>query len=343
MSRLYVADVSCLLYSGHIIYKEKNIRGLPVGGLLGLTQWIATAIGAGDAILLAFDDKSFRKELYSGYKGSRTKDPAIEVQKEMAYEAALACNIQPHRYKGMEADDVMSWASVKLEREYGDVDLLTNDMDVAHNVRNRITIHPVNSWGNCVNSSNFEQAVCAGQVVRWNTISVHKVLFGCKSDEIPPFRSSSGKSNKEIYAAFCNFLDANGIRDYSTSYRATFGRFLKGTDILTPEDVKGIIKRIPLVFPAAMPEDVVLTPATEKTVNSFTLCQFLCALNDYSSMKCLGYRKVAVEQDTWRFFDKYRAKYLNGEYSVDHDLRMPEKQAADSELLDLDMDCLKEF
>ena len=55
MNRLYVADVSCLLYSGHCVHKEKNIRGLPVGGLLGLTQWIATAIGAGDAILLAFD------------------------------------------------------------------------------------------------------------------------------------------------------------------------------------------------------------------------------------------------------------------------------------------------
>lgn len=341
MNRLYVADVSCLLYSGHCIHKEKNIRGLPVGGLLGLTQWIATAIGAGDAILLAFDDKSFRKELYKGYKGSRAKDPAIEVQKEMAYEAALACNIQPHRYKGMEADDIMSWASVKLEGAYWDIDLLTNDMDVAHNVRNRITIHAVNSRGNCVTSSNFTQAVCTGQAVRWNTISVHKVLFGCKSDEIPPFCSKSGKSNKEIYAAFCAFLDANGIQDYSSSYRATFGKFLKETDLLTSEDLEDIVRRIPLIFPAPMPTDAVLLPSTKETVNHTALCQFLCALNDYHSMKCLGYNKEGVLPDTWRFFDRYRARYLSGEYSADNSLRMPERETAESELLDLD--CLKEF
>lgn len=341
MNRLYIADVSSLIYSGHYTQLGKNIKGMPIDGILGLTRWVAMALGSESSILLAFDDKSFRKEIFDGYKGERTAIPAVEMQKQFAYEAMLACNIKPHKFSGMEADDIMAWATHAFESQFFEMEILTNDMDAAHLVRNSISIHAVSSSGHCVGGYNFEKTVVFGETVKWNTIAVHKMLFGCNSDCIPAFKSSSGISNAKIYKLYCDFLDAKGYKSYQqTSSISSFIEFANESGLFSEADMANLAMRSKLIYPAKMPSDAILIPANKSNVNLEMLQQLLTALNDNHSLKCLDMQRAVVTKDTWQFIDRYRDKFISGEFSVDNNLPV----AVDTpESIPLTMDYIKEF
>ena len=87
-SKLIIIDASACVYTGMYSkrHKDKSYYGYPVGGLHYLFRYVVTALAQTSHVIVAFDSRSFRKDLIDGYKAGRKHDKRVQSQLEMAYE-----------------------------------------------------------------------------------------------------------------------------------------------------------------------------------------------------------------------------------------------------------------
>ena len=107
-NKLVIIDASACVYTGMCSkrHKDKSYYGYPVGGLHYLFRYVTTALAQTSHVIVAFDSRSFRKDLLDGYKAGRKHDKRVQSQLEMAYEMLQRANVACYKYDGYEVDDI---------------------------------------------------------------------------------------------------------------------------------------------------------------------------------------------------------------------------------------------
>lgn len=136
--RLHVVDGTFELYRAH--YAKRPDRRAPDGrdvkataGLLA--SMMALLADAGEAVThlaVAFDNpiRSFRNDLFAGYKSDEGVPPELHAQFGLAEDALRALGVVVWSMQRWEADDAMATAAARFAGEVEQVRLLTPDKDL---------------------------------------------------------------------------------------------------------------------------------------------------------------------------------------------------------------------
>ncbi len=134
---LLVVDGNSLLHRAHHAWadsNERDERGMPVWGLLGLTVAVAAAVARcrPDALLVGFDCavRSQRREAFAGYKAHRPdKSEDLRHQLDTAPALFASAGIPTCQIEGQEADDVLASGAALARRQGWRAVLVTSDRD----------------------------------------------------------------------------------------------------------------------------------------------------------------------------------------------------------------------
>lgn len=343
MKNLYVFDVSGVVYYGTTgfasSFADSTFRKFPVGGIKTLASRLSMAFAENADVVLAFDSRSRRKDLFPEYKGDRIPNRAVMAQLDFLYDHLCNARIPCVKYNGYEADDIIYWTVKQYARSYQHVIIYSNDHDVAHNVQYNVSMKPFSKSSPIISYSNFEYSVVKGKVIPWNTISAYKVFMGCSSDKIPKFKSKQ-YSSEGLYRAFVKFLEDNGKLDQylvATNPNALV-IFVNSSGFFDDEEKDTIFKRIQLIYPEEKPEDVVITPVNKHIIDVHTFSEMLVMCRDYDSLTHLKQKSFDLSKDFLATIDSYSKSLTSGAYSVDRDLEVDPSYEEDSDML-----FLKEF
>lgn len=325
LSNLAIIDASACVYTGmaSTYHRDRYYYGYPVGGLHYLFRYVTTALAKRDDVIVAFDARSFRKDLLSGYKAGRNHSKLVHSQLEMAYKYLSKANLACYKIDGFEADDIIYWATKRYVSDYYNIEIFGNDKDLLHNIQKRVSFHSISSNVNSVYLSNFEKSIEKGKTIPFNTISAYKVFCGCSSDKIPSMRLSNGLGGEALYQRYLRFLEQNDIPrtwETITSFKLPniFGNL---SGLFTDEEKQELFKRIHIVYPAECPEDVHLETSNANSIYSDVLEHVLNLFNDWESIKCMKFTKVGLNSNDIQFL-KDNAKLLtSGAYEVDRNSR----------------------
>jgi DNA polymerase-1 len=149
--RLVLIDGSSYLYRAfHALPPLTNSAGEPTGALFGVVNMLRATLNAKPDYAAFVQDapgKTFRDDLYAGYKANREAMPdplAAQIAPMLAIVEALGFPIL--RVEGVEADDVIGTLAIQAANEGIDVTISTGDKDFAQLVRPGITL--VNTMSN---------------------------------------------------------------------------------------------------------------------------------------------------------------------------------------------------
>lgn len=220
---LYLLDGHGLAYRAYYALTAGGTRsnafqtssGEPTAGTYGFTSILMRIFQQEDPDYLAvvFDTgKTFRHDLYEGYKGTRAKMPDdLRAQVERMREIVDAFNIPRLEMENYEADDVIGSVARWASEEQGlDVKIITGDKDMLQLVTDRVVVN--------LSGSKFSEAkdylpedvkeklgVMPEQVVDF------KALSGDPSDNIPGVK---GVGEKTAVKLLTEFGSLNGIYDH---------------------------------------------------------------------------------------------------------------------------------
>ena len=167
----------------------------PVGGITYLADAIIDTVKSrDDDIVLAFDRKPEKKrEDYHNvfgfdvsYKGQRTPDNRIFLQKDCAERLMKAADV-PCAFKSKyEADDVIYSMWRKYYDSYDYIRIHTEDSDLAFMVDVKTELLPVKRNSNRhITVENFDCTLRSDKVVPYNLAILTKTVYGDKADNIP--------------------------------------------------------------------------------------------------------------------------------------------------------------
>lgn len=227
---LHLVDSSMLIYGGGY-YSSKYIIGemirdendaftnkrIPSDGISFLFNVIAS-YGAYDEIVFCFDrNPTYKKYLMPRYKDGRSYNDNIERQKRIAEYILEDCGFnvisvedyhsnfddeEEYNGFGFEADDIIFTLAKKYEKEYDRIYIHTNDRDLAISVTDKVQIVPATSTGVHITKSNYDTTVNKKLRLKYNTVSVNKIVDGCSSDNIPRLKPDVLRS--AVIQAFSN-------------------------------------------------------------------------------------------------------------------------------------------
>ncbi|MFE8604628.1 5'-3' exonuclease [Archangium violaceum] len=141
--RLHLVDGTYELYRAHFSPRPGATApdGRDVKATVGLvSSMLALLHDAHESVThvaLAFDNpiRSFRNELFAGYKSDEGVPPELHAQFNLAEEAMRALGLTVWSMKDFEADDALATASARWSGKVEQVRLLTPDKDLGQCVR----------------------------------------------------------------------------------------------------------------------------------------------------------------------------------------------------------------
>lgn len=143
--RLHLVDGTYELYRAHFSPRPAHLApngqdvtattGL-LGSLLALLHDEAEAV---THLAVAFDNpiRSFRNDLFDGYKSDEGVPPELRAQFDLAEQAVRALGVVAWSMKEYEADDALATAAARWGGQVEQVRLLTPDKDLGQCVRGR--------------------------------------------------------------------------------------------------------------------------------------------------------------------------------------------------------------
>lgn len=182
-----ILDVSNIIYGGYYASPNFRISGFPLGGIRKLFGMMNADFAVSDFILCFDGGDSFRKELSPQYKAGRVPNYSVLAQVDLLKEMLRECDMPFMYKKGYEADDLIC-SSVYFFGCIKDPDEITvysDDRDLSCCVSDKVTVKNTTSNGITITKDNFERRVVRGENVPFNTILLHKMLYGDKSDNYP--------------------------------------------------------------------------------------------------------------------------------------------------------------
>ena len=318
---LSVYDVSAYVYAGmrNSNYENRKFINYPVGGIHYLMKYVVSDLRAGKFVALAFDSRSFRKDLMKSYKAGRIKDYRVYSQLEFLYEYLTKCGIACYKKDNYEADDLIYNIVNQNKSNHLQTIIYGTDYDLTHNVdERRVRFGAATNLVNSISQINFQTSIVKGELVLFNTISAYKVFVGDHSDNIPAFKGARGVSGKVLYDKFINLIinNKNPMNSEQTRSRALLEQYINMLgEILFDVDRKELKRRMDMVFPAELDDDFSYV-SNEKSINMELLKQFLVMVNDNTALRTIG-GCGAVTDDMKMILGKKAKELETGEFAVD--------------------------
>ena len=130
--RLHLVDGTFELFRAHYSKRPDRAHKATAGLLQSLLWLLADPAEGVTHIAVAFDNpiRSFRNDLFAGYKSDEGMDPVLRGQFDLAEEAVRAAGVTVWSMKEFEADDAMATAAVRFAPEVQQVRLMTPDKDL---------------------------------------------------------------------------------------------------------------------------------------------------------------------------------------------------------------------
>lgn len=335
MRSLFIFDVSGLVYYGTTGNASdramSSFRKFPIGGIKTLMTRLSMALAEEGDVALAFDSRSFRKDLLGTYKGDRMPNRSVNAQLDFLYDQLAKAGLPVLKCEGFEADDIINWIVTQYVTSYERIVIYSNDHDVAHNVQGKVVMKPFSRTDAVITKDNFEYTVQKGKRVMFNTISAYKVFFGCSSDCIPAFKSSE-YTTESLYRCFTKFLTEHRL---TASYDAMVSKkalaiYVNTCGYFSDAERTEIYKRINLVYPAEKPDDFRADVVNLGSVDKHVFSEILVMCHDYHSLSNIGMKPFKLSDDFLSLLDSYSQNFTSGAYSVDHNLEVDPSYELDS-------------
>lgn len=182
-----ILDVSNIVYGGYYGSPNWRVAGFPVGGVRKLLGILNANIRQSEFIICFDGGGSIKKELLPRYKAGRVPNYAVMAQIDLLREILLDCDIPFYWDVKYEADDYICSVVhfLSMVKDTDNVVIYSDDRDMACCVSPSVQIKNVTSQGICINRQNYEDRVVSGERIPYNTILVHKMMFGDRSDNYP--------------------------------------------------------------------------------------------------------------------------------------------------------------
>jgi DNA polymerase-1 len=155
-----------------------------------------------DHLAVAFDlkGKTFRHEMYDGYKATRKGMPdELATQLPIVKQVLRAMNIAIIECEGLEADDLIGIYSKTAEDKGLDVSILTGDRDALQLASHKVTIIiPSTSKGQTTTTRYTPDEIVDKYGVEPSALIEIKALMGDSSDNIPGVKGVGEKTAVEL-------------------------------------------------------------------------------------------------------------------------------------------------
>lgn len=159
-----------------------------------------------DYLAIAFDlkGKTFRHNMYEGYKANRKGMPdELAAQLPIVKQVLVAMNIAVTEHEGLEADDLIGIYSKTAENEGLDVSILTGDRDALQLASDKVTvIIPSTSKGQTTTNRYTPAEIVDKYGVTPADLIEVKALMGDSSDNIPGVKGVGEKTAVELIKEF---------------------------------------------------------------------------------------------------------------------------------------------
>ncbi|MEN9796891.1 MAG: hypothetical protein RL653_587 [Pseudomonadota bacterium] len=204
LPRLHLVDGTYELFRAH--YSKRPPHAGPGGEDLKATVGLASSLLAllqddGEAVThvaVAFDNpiRSFRNDLFAGYKSDEGVPPELHAQFDLAEEAVRALGVTAWSMKAFEADDALATAAARFRAECEQVRILSPDKDLHQCVvgQNVVQVDRVRE------TLIDEAAVVARKGVQPRSIPDLLALVGDEADGIPGLSGFGEKGAAAVLA-----------------------------------------------------------------------------------------------------------------------------------------------
>ena len=204
--RLHLVDGTFELFRAHFSKRpdhpggDGHPRKATVGLVSSLLQLVADPREAVTHIAVAFDNpiRSFRNQLFAGYKTEAGVEPELLAQLDAAEEAVRALGIVVWSMDRWEADDALATAAARFADEVEQVRILTPDKDLGQCIRGRRVVQVDRMRSRELD----EEALVALRGVRPASIPDWLALVGDDADGVPGLPGFGAKTAAALLAQF---------------------------------------------------------------------------------------------------------------------------------------------
>ena len=187
--RLHVVDGTFELFRAHFSKRPARISpdGRDVKATLGLAESLRALLHdpreAVTHVAVAFDNpiRSFRNDLFAGYKTEEGVPPELLAQLDAAEEAVRALGVTVWSMREFEADDALATAATRFRDQVEQVRILTPDKDLGQCLSGRRVVQVDRIRGREID----EEALRARRGIGPESIPDFLALVGDAADGIP--------------------------------------------------------------------------------------------------------------------------------------------------------------
>lgn len=264
---LNIIDVSIYMHAGSKGKHSKDLKwyGLPKGGIDKLLRELSLMEQDMQAVILAFDSRTDRRQFLEEYKQNRVADKDVLYQGTKMYEMLKRAGYKCLKEDGYEADDLICKAVKDNYDKFIKIKIYTADRDLAHLIdkKDKVSIVSPISTSTDINLQNYKWIIDSDRVVEYNTVLPYKVFFGDKSDNIEPVSfKTKGWNPESAMKLFVEECMAKFKNDEMLSHPGVMKWWLQlrlQDKKLSVEEIKDLLDRVKVMYPKVPDLDCSLT------------------------------------------------------------------------------------
>ncbi len=340
--KLYVFDAMAFAFRAYYAIRTAltDAEGRPANAVFGFTRILLKLLRehAPSHVAVVFDapGKTFRDEMYPGYKATRKETPSdLKEQFPRMHEVVEALNLALLVVPGVEADDVMATLARQAEAAGMETVLVTGDKDLLQLVSEKVKVF---------DPSKGDEGKWHGReevVERFGVGPEHVIdalaLIGDAADNVPGVRGIGGKTAKKLLERFGSL---EGLYENLAE--------LKGKQkekILADRD-QAFFSRELVTLKRDVPLDVTLDDLRRKEIDADRVTELFTTLAFHSMLEELGLAPEAAEEGPKRYkLVQTKAELeaaiaemrANGSFAVDTETTSVDAMRAD--LVGVSMSC----
>jgi len=204
--RLHLVDGTYELFRAHFSRRpsHQGPDGTPLKATVGLTSSLLALLSdpaeRPTHLAVAFDNpiRSFRNDLFGGYKTEEGVPEELLAQFDLAELATAALGITVWSMREFEADDALATGAARFASEVEQVRILTPDKDLGQSLRGSTVVQVDRMRGKVVDESALRalRGIGPGSIPDW------LALVGDTADGIPGLPGFGEKGAAAVLAAF---------------------------------------------------------------------------------------------------------------------------------------------
>jgi 5'-3' exonuclease len=210
-TRLHLVDGTFELFRAHFSRRpaHRAPSGLEAKATVGLADSLLALLRdereAVTHVAVAFDNpiRSFRNDLWPGYKTEEGVPPELLAQLDAAEEATRALGVTAWSMREHEADDALATGAARFRDQVGQVRLLTPDKDLGQCLRGRSVVQVDRMRGREID----EAALLARRGIRPESVPDWLALVGDDVDGIPGLPGFGEKTASALLARHLHLED----------------------------------------------------------------------------------------------------------------------------------------